>query len=587
MDQWVDWRDASHTLNLRGAHMADQGGQAVSVFISYRREGGFYLAKNIHDHLKQCGYDVFMDIHQLGAGEFEKTTMAEIRSRDYFVIVLTKGSLNRLRDPNDWLRKEIQTARDADRRIIPVLDVDFSFGASEVRDVLAAAPKAIREIAGFNAVNMPRPEYFEDGLKRLRGFLRENPPAVTAPPARSGELREAERHLEKHSVPSPRTLTKEELTAHSWHELDDRFSDHSQWATETYTKAIEQLGHDQALVRLGAVYSLEQLAQDKPPRRQAIVDVLCAYLRMPYPLPPVESQPRITGTMSLLGWRGRQQPGAPRPDPAQELEVRQSAQRLLADHLRRPSGLSHEDVQRIKASPDEAFWPGIRLNLTGATLVDFDLSRISVIGASFTKATFSGAAMFDGATFSGAAMFDEATFSGAAMFTRATFSGDAMFTRATFSGAARFHGATFSGDARFLGATFSDDAMFTRATFSGAAGFLGATFSDDAMFDEATFYHFAMFTRATFSGAAGFTRAAFSDAAMFDEATFSNAAGFHGATFSHAARFDEVRVLGLDHLNLNKGGENAYRVWPEGWTVYPDADDPSRGTLVFTAAGAH
>src|SRR3712207_12355 len=56
----------------------------------------------------------------------------------------------------------------------------------------------------------------------------------------------------------------------------------SQQVTESYAKAVEQLGHDQAPVRLGAMYSLERLAQDNPPRRQTIVDVLCAYLRMPY-----------------------------------------------------------------------------------------------------------------------------------------------------------------------------------------------------------------------------------------------------------------------------------------------------------------
>ena len=53
---------------------------------------------------------------------------------------------------------------------------------------------------------------------------------------------------------------------------------------ELYAKAVEQLGHEKAPVRLGALYSLERLAQDKPERRQTIVNVICAYLRMPFPL---------------------------------------------------------------------------------------------------------------------------------------------------------------------------------------------------------------------------------------------------------------------------------------------------------------
>ena len=53
--------------------------------------------------------------------------------------------------------------------------------------------------------------------------------------------------------------------------------------TELYTKAFEQLGNDKGAVRLGGLYALERLAQDNPPHRQTIVNVICAYLRMPFP----------------------------------------------------------------------------------------------------------------------------------------------------------------------------------------------------------------------------------------------------------------------------------------------------------------
>jgi hypothetical protein len=108
-----------------------------------------------------------------------------------------------------------------------------------------------------------------------------------------------------------------------------------------------------------------------------------------------------------------QQPAAattPRHDPVQELQVRQTAQRLLADHLRRPPNTSGEDAQHRRPSPDEAFWPAVSLDLTGAALVDFNFARVSVIQARFAKATFRGDAEFGGATFQGDAEFDEATF---------------------------------------------------------------------------------------------------------------------------------------------------------------------------------
>ncbi len=55
--------------------------------------------------------------------------------------------------------------------------------------------------------------------------------------------------------------------------------------TDLYTKAADQLGSDKAPVRLAGLYALERLAQDNPGQRQTIVNLLCAYLRMPFDLP--------------------------------------------------------------------------------------------------------------------------------------------------------------------------------------------------------------------------------------------------------------------------------------------------------------
>ncbi|MGB8198307.1 MAG: hypothetical protein WCF33_01195, partial [Pseudonocardiaceae bacterium] len=57
--------------------------------------------------------------------------------------------------------------------------------------------------------------------------------------------------------------------------------------TELYTKAADQLGSEQAPVRLAGLYALERLAHSAVEHRQTIVNVICAYLRMPYtPLQP-------------------------------------------------------------------------------------------------------------------------------------------------------------------------------------------------------------------------------------------------------------------------------------------------------------
>ena len=66
--------------------------------------------------------------------------------------------------------------------------------------------------------------------------------------------------------------------------------------TELYAKAVEQLGSDKAPVRLGGLYALERLAQDNPAHHQTIVNVICAYLRMPFSATPPASEPEPEAT---------------------------------------------------------------------------------------------------------------------------------------------------------------------------------------------------------------------------------------------------------------------------------------------------
>ena len=224
--------------------------------------------------------------------------------------------------------------------------------------------------------------------------------------------------------------------------------------TELCTKAVEQLGNDEAPVRLGGLHALERLAQDNPAHRQTIVNVICAYLRMPFPPTAPTRKPETEATEEHSG-----QPAAETETRTvalgdtwqQERQVRLTAQRILAEHLRD----DRVKDQHSTDPPSARFWPSIRLDLVGATLIDFNLRDGVMADASFHGATFSGPAWFDEATFSGTAWFDEATFSGTALLGKATFSGDARFDEATFSGTASFGGATFSADARFDRATFT------------------------------------------------------------------------------------------------------------------------------------
>lgn len=271
--------------------------------------------------------------------------------------------------------------------------------------------------------------------------------------------------------------------------------------TELYAKAVEQLGSDKAPVRLGGIYALERVAQDHPGQRQAIVSVMCAYLRMPYTVPgasPVDdADPALVAT-----YRER----------VQELDVRLSAQRVLTHHLRPGDDPS---------DPIAEFWAGIDLDLTAATLIDLDLSHTDMHTATFVQAQFVGDAWFSSAKFTDGARFDQATFAERAQFDETLFNGFTTFTQAQFAGDASFSRACFQSDLRFTGAEFLSAAWFDRVKFSHSARFDQVTFASIAQFEEAQFDEAAGFEAAQFLHAAWFVNARFSDDVSFRTARFN------------------------------------------------------------------
>ncbi|XVS63176.1 pentapeptide repeat-containing protein [Actinosynnema sp. CA-299493] len=179
--------------------------------------------------------------------------------------------------------------------------------------------------------------------------------------------------------------------------------------TELYGKAADQLGSDKAPVRLAGLYALERLGQGNPAHRQTIVNLVCAYLRMPFTPPPeVRARTRI---------------GPRDAHRFQELEVRQTATALLAAHLR----------------PDrpEVFWAGVALDLSNATLVKLTLTHARIGSASFAGTTFVGAATFRGTEFTGTADFRDTWFRDQADFRRVRFD-ESVFRGAVFEGGTDF-----------------------------------------------------------------------------------------------------------------------------------------------------
>ncbi|NNJ60364.1 MAG: hypothetical protein HKP61_05300 [Dactylosporangium sp.] len=146
--------------------------------------------------------------------------------------------------------------------------------------------------------------------------------------------------------------------------------------TDRFGHAADQLGSAQAAVRVAGVYAMAELADDWNEGRQMCIDVLCAYLRMPYD-----------------------------PDQHREgdREVRRTTVRVIRNHLR-----------------------------PGWSAVSWSTNRFSFEGAVFDCGDLSGARFLA----PGSVSFHAATFaSGSFEFNRVVFAAPTWFTRVRFAGA--------------------------------------------------------------------------------------------------------------------------------------------------------
>ncbi|PKV93302.1 hypothetical protein ATK30_4144 [Amycolatopsis echigonensis] len=218
------------------------------------------------------------------------------------------------------------------------------------------------------------------------------------------------------------------------HDVDrERISD------ERFAKSVELLGHEADQVRVGALHALAGLARTRPEYRQTVLDVLCSYLRRPF------AHGRYDGKDST-------------PEQERELQVRLTAQRLVRDLL----------------PPSDVDGPGPDLDLTGAVLEYFDLSRRRIGGLLLRHASLYSSTNLSGCVFTGQAYFTAAgtgpgRLVGLFRCRNATFLDRAWFSGTAFSERTNFSDTAFKGRTTFKGASFAKEVLFDGATFSDSA----------------------------------------------------------------------------------------------------------------------
>lgn len=314
---------------------------------------------------------------------------------------------------------------------------------------------------------------------------------------------------------------------------------------ERYTHALEQFLDGQPATRLGAVFTLVNLAdgwltdtslpeQVRREEAQTIVDALTGCIRTPYPL--AQKRRVLESGGAPEGYEGnfaRDQVALSEEQLVRRTVFMELSRRFAAVTERNEKG--NEESQHTVPSLSPT-WSDLRFDFGGAPIF-YPLRQLHFQNADFASATFYGPADFASATFHGDTSFSAAQFTADASFDSASFADWVGFSAAHFAGVAEFSGARFADAASFATVTFTGEADFSDAVFSAAADFAVASFESDADFSRLNTAGIASFTAIAFDGEAIFTASTFHDEAHFATSIFNRPAVFSKSLFGGAARF--------------------------------------------------
>lgn len=156
-----------------------------TVFISYRRDAtGKAFARNLKQELTHRGYDVFLDVDCIDAGQWEAQILARIPKSAHFLLLLTPGALDRCVEEGDWLRREFLLAHRHRRNIVPVAEESVDIGAMR-----SAADGSVQSIFACQIATI-RHATFDADLETLttRYIAPYHAPAETALPTTTASI---------------------------------------------------------------------------------------------------------------------------------------------------------------------------------------------------------------------------------------------------------------------------------------------------------------------------------------------------------------------------------------------------------------
>jgi tetratricopeptide (TPR) repeat protein len=179
-------------------------------------------------------YDAFFDYESIDSGDFEQVLIGNIRARAHFLVLLTPSALERCVNPDDWLRREIETALDEKRNIVPLFLENFNFGSPSIAKILTGK---LGQLKNYNGLNV-HTDYFQEAMQRLCTRFLDVPLDAVIHPVPSA-VREIVAE-QKEAANKAAQVRQEELTAQEWFEKGYVFQEANSLdeAIRCYTEAI-------------------------------------------------------------------------------------------------------------------------------------------------------------------------------------------------------------------------------------------------------------------------------------------------------------------------------------------------------------
>lgn len=202
-----------------------------TVFISYRRTN-IPWALAIYQYLTRYGYDVFFDYDSITSGDFEQVIIGNIKARAHFLVILTPSALERCKKPNDWLRREIETALDEKRNIVPVFLEGFDFGSPSISKYLTGKLEILKN---YNGQNVPA-GFFDEAMDKIRSKFLNIPLNAVLHPISPTVQKKVK--IQQATASEAKPVQEKELSAQEWFEKGVKLSDSSEEEIHCYTEAI-------------------------------------------------------------------------------------------------------------------------------------------------------------------------------------------------------------------------------------------------------------------------------------------------------------------------------------------------------------